>query len=580
MSAKRPFEILRRLLLLLALGQIVALATAASAFAARRVALVVGVSAYRSVPRLDNPANDARLMADTLSRLGFALVGGGARLDLDKPAFEAALQNFSDQVQGADVALFYYAGHGVQVGGRNFLVPVDANPAKEADVYLQMIDTAIVLRQMEGSGTKLNMVLLDACRNSPFGGRALRAAAGGLAQMQAPEGTLISYATQPGNVALDGADGDSPYTRALVETIARPGLGLFDAFNEVGLAVKRATGGAQQPWLASSPIEGAFYFAGARDGATAQASPIQPPKPDADSGRVAAAADPPAAAPTPAKPVKTASLDSADSPGRLADPEGAVGDCDRRAAAPLDPERPTGVAGLEFERLDPLVAIPACRAALGAQPNNPRLMFELARALSRSDPESPEALVLFHEAAAAGHAGAMNSLGLVYQSGRGVPRDGARAMAWFRMGAEAGNSAAMQQLGVAYRDGFGLPRAPVEALRWFRKAAEAGNAVAMINVGLAYANGAGVARDPTAAARWYLMAAEAGNVAGMDRIAAAYQRGLGVAADPAEAVRWYRSAAEAGNLFAMENLGKAYRTGFGVARDDAEADRWLQKARQ
>jgi len=105
--------------------------------------------------------------------------------------------------------------------------------------------------QLQGSGTKLNIVLLDACRNNPFGGRGLRAAIGGLAQMQAPEGTLISYATQPGNVALDGTD-DSPYTTALVATMVRPGLGLFDAFNEVGLAVKQATGGQQQPWLSSS----------------------------------------------------------------------------------------------------------------------------------------------------------------------------------------------------------------------------------------------------------------------------------------------------------------------------------------
>ena len=235
----------------------------APAMADKRVALVIGNSSYRSVPHLDNPANDAKLIAQTLRALGFELVGDGAQIDLDKTHFESALQNFGNLVLGADVSLFYYAGHGLQIGGKNFLVPIEANPTKEADVYLQMIDTSIVLNQMQGSGTKLNIVLLDACRNSPFGGRGLRAASGGLAQMQAPEGTLISYATQPGNVALDGADGDSPYTKAVAETISRPGLGLFDAFNEVGVAVKRSTGGAQQPWVSSSPIEGSFYFVGA-----------------------------------------------------------------------------------------------------------------------------------------------------------------------------------------------------------------------------------------------------------------------------------------------------------------------------
>ena len=259
----------------------IAVAVAASmlagpALADKRVALIIGNSDYRFVARLDNPANDAKLMAKTLRGLGFTIVGGDAEIDLDKAHFDHALQDFGNLVLGADVALFYYAGHGLQVAGKNFLVPVEANPTKEADVYLQMIDTSIVLSQMEGSGTKLNIVLLDACRNNPFGGRGLRAAGGGLAQMQAPEGTLISYATQPGNVALDGGEGDSPYTKALVATMVRPGLGLFDTFNEVGLAVKQATGGQQQPWLASSPIEGGFNFATAPQ-TTAAATPAPAP---------------------------------------------------------------------------------------------------------------------------------------------------------------------------------------------------------------------------------------------------------------------------------------------------------------
>ena len=173
---------------------------------------------------------------------------------------DTAVQNFGRQVQGADVALFYYAGHGVQVSGSNYLVPVSANPTREADVDFQMVDVNLVLRQMQGSGTRLNMVILDACRNNPFGARGLRASDGGLAQMRAPEGTLISYATQPGNVAQDGSDGHSPYTKALAATIKQSGLDIFQTFNQVGLAVKRETGGSQQPWVSSSPIDGTFYF--------------------------------------------------------------------------------------------------------------------------------------------------------------------------------------------------------------------------------------------------------------------------------------------------------------------------------
>jgi hypothetical protein len=243
------------------------------ALADKRVALVIGNSSYKSVTPLDNPKNDARLIADTLRVLGFTLVGGGAQLDLDKGGIDRAVQSFGSLLVGADVALFYYAGHGVQVRGANYLVPVDANPTREADVDFQMLDANLVLRQMEAAGTKLNLVILDACRNNPFGGRGLRATGGGLAQMQAPEGTLISFATQ------DGTGGDSPYTKALAQTIRRPGLGIFDAFNEVGLAVMQATGNSQQPWVSNSPIRGSFFFAGPPPATDAPKVASLPPSP-------------------------------------------------------------------------------------------------------------------------------------------------------------------------------------------------------------------------------------------------------------------------------------------------------------
>ncbi|MGY3447987.1 YARHG domain-containing protein [Bradyrhizobium sp. USDA 4353] len=248
--------------------------------AATQVALVVGNSDYQSVGKLANPANDARLVAETFQRLGFTLVGGAAQLDLDKLRFDQAIQAFSKQLLGADVAVFYYAGHGIQVRGTNYLVPVSANPAREADVDFMMVDVGLVLRQMEAAGTKLNIVILDACRNNPFGGRGLRSSDGGLAQIRAPEGTILSYATQPGNVALDGDDGHSPYTRALVDAVQRPGLDVLQAFNQVGLTVKKATASAQQPWVASSPIDGTFYFAGPAAGQPAAgAAAVAPPPP-------------------------------------------------------------------------------------------------------------------------------------------------------------------------------------------------------------------------------------------------------------------------------------------------------------
>ena len=591
MPCKRSLRTAGRLSLVVGLLALVAFATAAPALAAKRVALVIGNSAYHSVVHLENPANDAKLMAKTLRGLGFTLVGQDAQLDLDKQHFDAALQDFSNQVLGAEVALFYYAGHGVQVNGRNFLVPVEANPIKESDVYLQMIDTSIVLSQMEGSGTKLNIVLLDACRNNPFAGRGLRATGGGLAQMQAPEGTLISYATQPGAAALDGSDGDSPYSKALAEMIRRPGLGLFDTFNEVGVAVKRATGGQQQPWLSSSPIEGGFYFSGAPAAvAIASAEPVAS-APSSDTAK--RTADPTATAPkvvpepptTPLTPKvapepQTAALAPNQAPQAGIETESPVATCDRLASSPLDPERPAGVAGVEFEDIIAGPALAACHAAVAAEPKNTRLLFELARSEMKAGGADDEALALLNKAGAAGHAGAMHSLGLAYERGIGVQKDIGEAARWYRRSAEAGNSAAMHRLGVAFKNGDGVRMNLGLALRWFRKSADAGNVLGMTDVGRAYAQGWGTAPDPVEAAKWFRKAADAGGAAGMNHLGMAYLTGVGVERDPSEAVSWFRKSAEAGNFVAMENLGRAYRNGVGVPRDEEEAKRWFAKARE
>ena len=300
----------------------------APAHAEKRVALVIGNSAYRAVPALPNPAADAKLMSDTLLSLGFFVVGGGAQVDLDKAGFDDALQQFGQQIKGADVALFYYAGHGVETHGLNYLVPVDAHPQDEADVFMQMVGISGILDQMEKSGTRINLVLLDACRDNPFRDHGVRSTSGGLAQMPAPVGTLISFATQPRSVSLDGVDGHSPYTRALATAMQRPGSGLFKTFNEVGLAVEKATGGSQLPWVSSSPISGNFYFAGKPAIVEAKPAPI------------------PSDAPAPSAPIEEARLSPADDPLR----HDLITDCDRLAAMPFDTGHAPSLPGVKSER--------------------------------------------------------------------------------------------------------------------------------------------------------------------------------------------------------------------------------------
>ena len=463
------------------------------AHAEKRVALVIGNSAYKSVPRLDNPKNDATLIAETLRSLGFTLVGGGAQLDLDKSDIDRAVQNFGDLLLGADVGLFYYAGHGVQVRGANYLVPTDANPTREADVDFQMLDSNLVLRQMADAGTKLNVMILDACRNNPFGGRGLRATGSGLAQMQAPEGTLISFATQPGNVAKDGADGNSPFTKALAQTIKRPGLGIFEAFNEVGLLVMQATGNAQQPWYATSPIRGRFYFTGV---------PASGPPPATEEPRVADKGTVKEARGT--NPAETLRRDL-------------VTDCDRLAAHPSDEQRPPGIAGVSTEAIDVVPALRACSDVMGQYPEVARFVFEAGRvAIAQKDYAT--ARQLFEKASDMGSKIAVTDVGVIYMNGWGVAKDYTRARQLFEKALAEGDHDAALGLGLLYENGWGVTKDYAQARQWYEKAAGAGVSAAMNSLGWLYQNGWSVAQDYAQANQWYEKAAAAGNALAMNNL--------------------------------------------------------------
>lgn len=222
----------------------------------KRVALVFGNAAYPHSP-LRNPVNDARAMAATLRETGFQVI---ARENATKQQMERAVGEFSRALTPGSVALFYYAGHGMQVNGRNFLVPVDAQIASEQAVRLEALDVDVVLEQIAASGSDVNLVVLDACRNNPFE-RRFRSTGGGLAQINAPKGTLIAYATAPGKVAADGAGRNGLYTSKLVEAIKTPGIPLEEVFKRVRIEVSRESKDEQTPWEASSLV-GNFYFLG------------------------------------------------------------------------------------------------------------------------------------------------------------------------------------------------------------------------------------------------------------------------------------------------------------------------------
>jgi hypothetical protein len=233
------------------------------ALAERKVALVVGNSGYANVPRLPNPRNDASDIIERLKSLGFDVIPG---LDLDRNTFLTSLASFGRAAEGADVALFFYAGHGLQVNGQNYLVPIDSKVEYEAELDIALIPVSLVMQQL-ARGSRVNIVMLDACRDNPFakdlsrtlGTRSSSALGRGLSRIQTASGTFIAFATQPDNVAQDGTGRNSPFTKAVLAHIDQPGLSLSDLMIDVRNDVMQQTNGKQVPWDSSS-LTGRFSF--------------------------------------------------------------------------------------------------------------------------------------------------------------------------------------------------------------------------------------------------------------------------------------------------------------------------------
>lgn len=228
------------------------MALANGALAEQRIALVIGNSDYEINPALANPAQDARLMSQTLGVLGFEVI---QLIDADQGTMKKAIADFGRSLRagGPDtVGLFYYAGHAVQSNGSNYLIPIRSTIRDEADLDLVGVEGSWVLRQMESARNITNIVILDACRDNPFAQVGAREQ--GLARMDAPTGTFISYATAPGKVAFDGTGMNSPFTTALAQAMPEPGLPIEQMFKNVRVAVIEATQGAQTPWDSSSLV--------------------------------------------------------------------------------------------------------------------------------------------------------------------------------------------------------------------------------------------------------------------------------------------------------------------------------------
>jgi uncharacterized caspase-like protein len=225
----------------------------------KRLALVIGNANYVNSNALQNPVNDANAIAKALKEVGFTVL---LYTNSDLKSMKKAMDDFGEKLSKYTVGLFYYAGHGMQVNGKNYLIPVDASMKVEQDVDYDCVDAGRLLGKMESAGTSTNIVILDACRDNPFARSwSTRSAGkeGGLAFMNAPSGSIVAYATAPGKTASDGSGKNGLYTEALLKYLNVPGLPLEDFFKNVRVEVERKSNKTQVTWEASS-LKGTFFF--------------------------------------------------------------------------------------------------------------------------------------------------------------------------------------------------------------------------------------------------------------------------------------------------------------------------------
>ena len=530
------------------------------AWAETRVALVIGNSTYQHGGRLPNPVNDAAAVAQALRQVGFTVT---SRSDLGKQQFEETLKTFTRDAASADVAVVYYAGHGMEMGGTNYLVPVDATLAADSDVDFEAVPLDLVMRSVDGA-KRIKVVILDACRNNPFmdamkrTSGASRSIGRGFARVE-PEGDmLVAYAAEAGSTAEDGDTPNSPFATALTKRLTAPGVEIRILFGQVRDDVLAQTGQRQRPAIYGSLGGDGFYFV-APPGSSVAVSV-------ASGSATTASLDPRA--------IELAywqSVASSNDPTQLKAylgryPAGAFADLARDKLSALK---------TQIAKVDPAPA--ASRMATISEPNAaPEAVLNGDRALHAKD--YAQAMQWYRQAADRGLGVGQYNVGRLYQDGLGVPVDYAEALKWFRLAALHGNAGAQIAIGHLYEAGQGVPTDYAEAMRWFRLAARTGFPAAQNSIGHLYDEGLGVTADYAEAQRWFSLAAAQGWPAAQNNMGRLYRNGLGVAVDYAEAMRWYRLAADQGFGSAQYNLGVLYADGLGVAKDPAAARLWMSKA--
>ncbi len=532
-----------------------AMGAATSPSFAKRVALVIGNDDYANVADLKKAVNDSETITNILEQVGFDVI---LAKNVTRRQFNLNLQKTVSKLEAGDEAVFFFAGHGIEIDGRNYLLPTDipsASSGQESLIKGEAIAVDSVLAELRSRRPSVNVLILDACRDNPFEsyGRTLGGTRG-LARTAAPAGTFIMYSAGVGQTALDRISDDDPnpnsvYTRILAPMLVRPGFSLPKIARAVRREVELLAGSRQhlQRPAYYDELTGDYF--------------LVPPEPNQESEKpeVLTSHVVPRIV---KKPTHSATL---------------ANECDRLAADPYDKQAVAdGVLYVDLAKKS-LKAIRACRKAIAGDPESPRYMFQLGRSLD-ADKRYDDARKHYENAAAKGYAAARGYLGYSYEYGEAAVRNFEKAFQEYKLAADLGYVPAMHQISYLYLAGRGTDKDPKESQHWLLEAANGGFAPSMNAIGYAYDNGNGVPQDFAEAKRWYLKAIDAGDLTAMYNLAFMHEHGRGVDKNTDEALRWYRRSADQGFGAGLHQVGIFYEKGLSVAKDVSEALNWYRKA--
>lgn len=521
------------------------------AWAAQRVALIIGVAKYDKVPALANPAKDAKLVQATLQKLGFQVK---VLTDPNRTQLIEGLGEFEEAAKGSEAAVIYYAGHGAMIDGVNYLLPKDAVSTNKSALTGTAVESARLGQSLMGAKS-VRLIILDACRNNPTASRSIGGNSRGLTRETGPTSVAVVtlMAAGPGQVAQDGAAGaaNSPFAIALTQGMTRPGVTVGELPSYVQAEVERMTEGEQTPDLQGiwPNVHWSFDPNPPKQAAATPGTDVTKIKWEKDQVFWNTVKD---------------SDDPADFKAYMdAQDRGEITGSFRK------------LASNRIRALDKLPAGSFQVASRSAQPGQD-LVVSARDAFGKGDYAA--AARDWNTAAKSGNGAAMYNLGVMSLTGKGAPKDVNAAAKWFKASADAGHSGGMVNWALCRLNGFGAAKDEADGFRWLQTAADKGSANAMGMLAEAYLRGRGVGQDPRQGASWLQKAVDAGDGPSIAQLADLYDKGQGVGRDPRRSFTLYERAAVAGDTDAMVHLGYAYEDGEAVRKDEIQAATWYQRA--